>query len=312
MWFDASHAPARYAAQLEFLASLSPDVVCLQEVTQPYLDLLQAQRATLPWLAGYTLNSPTFHGSFYGTAMLVRTALAPDFSRHPFSGTEMARDLTLCRLVAPGGTAVVVGNTHLESMNTASERAAQLEECRALLAAQGLPAILAGDFNFCALWDYAPMQQALGVPAPRAFVLSPLTAAGGAAVQPSSPLPPQPQQPQQPAATASENASLQRTLPDFTDAWPALHGPCTLDNPGGFTFDSCSNPMIDRPERMRYDRVLFRLPSAFALTQCSVLGRSPIGQPAAEGDGTSTPKRAGPPVLLSDHFPLLAVWQVSV
>ena len=50
-----------------------------------------------------------------------------------------------------------------------------------------------------------------------------------------------------------ENNCLEAVLPDFVDVWPLLR---PADR--GFTFDSERNPVIHKPERMRYDRVCVR------------------------------------------------------
>ena len=111
--------------------------------------------------------------------------------------------------------------------------------------------------------------------------------------------------------SASENAAMLETMAGFVDAWPALHGPLTVGSTG-FTFDSLRNGMLEDYEQMAYDRILARLPAErFKLTRCEVLGTEPLPPaPAPGAGGGGTPVRRGKPLWMSDHFAVLAVYQL--
>ena len=381
VWFSERRQAERFRGQFDELVRLAPDVVCLQEVNRAYLAALARARATShPALAAYALSAPDFGaGPPYGVAMLVREALAPAFSRHPFESSEMGRELLLARLRSASLGSLAIGCVHLESMDAAGARAEQLGDCAQALAGEGA-AVLCGDLNFCSFWDFDVMSRALNPRQPaRPFAFSPVAfahiggggewlggegmaalaaagdgggggggggsaaaaaaaaleacaEAGGAASAGPALLPPSPlllraassrASSAAPAAAAAaaapaatENDNIQRALPGWVDAWPALHGALTLENDAGFTFDSTRNTMLEVPERMRYDRVLFHLPERFALTRCDLVGAEPIPQqPAAGGGGGGggggTPIRDAP-CYLSDHFGVLAEWSVAL
>lgn len=323
VWFDKHHQSARYEAQLNLFQSLNCDVICLQEVTQVYLESLEAAKGTThPWLAGYTLSAPNFDISFYGTAMLVRTPLLVEFERVELI-TELDRELLVARLQGPFGK-VRVGCVHLESLDAWDMRRHQLEEIGDFLDAEeeaGVPTILMGDFNLCSFWNYKDMEAHGGkeVASKKPFILSPPPAFSLEEVPPSglAAFAPPPSSVKGPGALkkgdALENESLKEFLPLFVDSWPALHGPVSLENPGGFTFDSQRNAMLHEwlkgdYEQMHYDRVLARVPTdgTFALKACEVLGTGPIPDaPGASavnvgGAGGFTPARKVA-VYLSDH-----------
>lgn len=130
-----------------------------------------------------------------------------------------------------------------------------------------------------------------------------------------------------------ENNCLASILPEYTDAWPALH-----PDDKGYTFDSAVNPVIHKYERMRYDRVLHRLDDrqvvahSIALEGVVSAAEQRGLYPEQTADATpvdpySTPKKKIPiivraskggelsnedlaEVFPSDHFGLLAVFNV--
>ena len=211
----------------------------------------------------------------------------------------MGRDLLLTRLTVPGASgAAVVGNVHLESLGNAYLRARQLAECAPhLLRPASSLALLCGDFNFCswANFNELPKRQPATLAKPADSGSSRSAAAGtGESYRPRSVTsrahPPALPLHRPPHAPSLENACLQKILPGWLDAWAALH---PLDH--GFTFDTEANAMLAASshgyERMRYDRILVRLPPPSPL---SAVG-SGLQPSEHEGDGgrTKTPEEGG-------------------
>uniref|UniRef100_A0A7S0J8R4 Endonuclease/exonuclease/phosphatase domain-containing protein n=1 Tax=Calcidiscus leptoporus TaxID=127549 RepID=A0A7S0J8R4_9EUKA len=88
---------------------------------------------------------------------------------------------------------------------------------------------------------------------------------------------------------ALENRVLREVLPDWVDAWPAIHS-----SKPGITFDGAANRHIrDRHEIMRYDRVMVRCGAGALVTQ------------AARLLGTSQTSASPSGLLPSDHYGLL-------
>jgi exonuclease III len=299
VWFDSHAQNIRYPAQLSLYLQLQPDVIALQEVTEKYVALL---KAAPDLAASYTLCAPTLIESFYGTAVLVRTSLCPVFSRLELR-TEMGREILLARLTV-GGQKITVCCVHLESQDNSKLRREQMLACNAGLSeVADAHAIICGDFNFCSFWDRREMLKANEVESKERFVFSPVPSRLFNDAMPSPREPPPP-----PPLRALENDSLAVCLPSFIDAWPALHGV----DAKGFTFDTNINAMIPSVcKRMRYDRVLFRLPDAeFSLASIDLIGTEAIAEPADDATVTGTPARNHAPIFLSDHFGLIAVWKL--
>ena len=348
VWFDAHAQDVRYAAQIDLFSRLQPDVISLQEVTETYLTALKAALTTVPSLTAYTLSEPSLRHSFYGTALLIKSSLAPVFSRHELS-SEMERELLLARILI-GSRVVTIGCVHLESLNSVQIRRLQMEQCYALLADKD--AILCGDFNFCSHWNYKEMQMAGGIGekekekeeedeeeesahGKKRFKLSmPLNLFTDATIQLQSPIPPPIQlqspipPPPPPAPLQSlENDGIAALLPHFIDAWPAHHhhtssSSSSSSSQEGFTFDTYANPMIPCTfERMRYDRILFHLPQpVFSLSSVNLIGTEAIENNKEKssssigsggGGGAGTPERKLPPIFLSDHFGVRATFNIN-
>jgi len=194
---------------------------------------------------------------------------------------------------------------HLESLAAHDIREQQLKEIKEIIEKAGLPAIIAGDFNFCSFWDYREMEQRLrnergrenfDLHSPAAYKRIRVESGESKAWPPK----------------ATENSSAASILGDsFLDCYAALHGPTSLEDPAGFTFDTFCNHMLHKhkPERMRYDRIFASLPAAtFELSSCSVEGKEPLASNKG-GGGDGTPKKE-PLVYLSDHFAVQATWKL--
>jgi len=142
VWFDAFENDLRGRAVLEILERESPDVIALEEVTQPFLDaLLRA-----PWIrANYAVSrialDPTVR---YDVVMLSRLPVAR-FQAHTLT-SQMGRMLHTVELVTTDGI-VAVGGIHLESMRQMTPtRLVQIDECIPVLC-RAPTAIWLGDFN---------------------------------------------------------------------------------------------------------------------------------------------------------------------
>jgi endonuclease/exonuclease/phosphatase family metal-dependent hydrolase len=138
VWFDEAFFVQRARAQIRTFESLKCDVVCLQEVTQPYLDCLLrdpwVQRTF--WLSHMLIES-------YGVALLSRVPAAR-LTEHALPSI-MGRTLLVAEFPAP---LPAVATVHLESMSDSMPvRIQQLDKAMAILGP--LPEVLVcGDFNF--------------------------------------------------------------------------------------------------------------------------------------------------------------------
>lgn len=136
----------RALALLDLLQKKEPDVICLQEVTPPFVLLL----ASNPWFRGnyYLSDSDGETCAPYGVLMLVKRTLAQYFVgfRQHILPSRMERTLLVAHFVSSQGT-VHVATSHFESLNNGHLRVQQLDKCIDIL---GLAdhAILMGDLNF--------------------------------------------------------------------------------------------------------------------------------------------------------------------
>lgn len=272
---SATHITGQEAL-LALLESLEPDVICLQEVTPEFLSRLAASPPA--WLAAYVVGTAAWaeRGGSYGTLTIARAVLKPSFSTIALP-TYMGRDLLVVCLELPGGSSGIIGNVHLESLSNAAVRSKQLAVCARYLAGFATSlTLLCGDFNFCSWCNYSELPQ------------SPLSAVAdgggvrGAALAhpPSLPLARPKRSP------PLENELLAAIFPGWVDSWQAVH---PLEH--GFTFDTVANAMLGghRYERMRYDRILVRLPDL-------PKGMPPIARDAAaeiSGSGSLEAAAAG-------------------
>ena len=138
VWFDEAFFAQRAKAQIRTFEALKCDVVCLQEVTQPYLDFLLRD----PWVQRTFWLSHVLVEA-YGVALLSRVPAAR-LAEHPLP-TVMGRTLVVAEFPAP---MPAVATTHLESMSDALPvRVQQLDAVMKVLSP--LPdVLLCGDFNF--------------------------------------------------------------------------------------------------------------------------------------------------------------------
>ncbi len=159
IWFDDYHAEQRHRAIAELLGGLRPDVIVLQEVTPPALDMF----ADLPWVRNEYRSVAMVGGETgnYGMLMLSRVPIArASYTRLP---TRQSRGFLDAELALHNARPVVCG-VHLDSGKTSARlRAWQLRRIfRALRKADD--AVVLGDFNmrdaengriaapFCDVW----------------------------------------------------------------------------------------------------------------------------------------------------------------
>lgn len=152
-WFGRLRFRERSAALLNELSWRAPDVVALQEVTEPLIRLIAADPYVRAHYQLSDLDGSTFErGASYGVLMLSRLPIAR-------AGTlalpsRMGRRL----LVAQLENGLTVATIHLESTpECALERAAQLRIIQPALAELSEDVVLMGDMNFAA---EAPLETA--------------------------------------------------------------------------------------------------------------------------------------------------------
>ena len=165
VWFAREDQLLRARGLLAVVEAQQPDVVCLQEVTVPFLECLLAE----PWVQRDFVVSDNATGTTvnpYGVAMLVRKATPatpwlqdPEFTIHHLP-SNMGRRALFASLASGN---LRVGTAHLESLDNAALRIAQLDVVGGILhgsphhggslAPAGEPppitaALFAGDTNF--------------------------------------------------------------------------------------------------------------------------------------------------------------------
>ncbi len=150
VWFGAREQLRRARAVTELLESLAPSVVALQEVTNPFLEVLAASRALGE---RYWISEPSFEG--HGAVLL--SSLPPVETWLAQLGGATGRTMPWA-VVEAFGARIAVGGVHLESgRHNAPVRAEQLAECFARLSPYE-HALLVGDTNFA---DGEPVEEAV-------------------------------------------------------------------------------------------------------------------------------------------------------
>jgi endonuclease/exonuclease/phosphatase family metal-dependent hydrolase len=142
VWFDKFEQEVRRRAVLEILEREQPDVIALEEVTQPFLDALLAT----PWIREhYAVSRVELDpAARYDVVMLSRLPVAR-FTAHTLT-SQMGRMLHTVELATTDGVVTVAG-IHLESMREMTPtRLVQIDECVPVLCSAPT-AIWLGDFN---------------------------------------------------------------------------------------------------------------------------------------------------------------------
>lgn len=139
VWFEAHLFDERTAEIRKIIQNLKADVICLQEVTQPFWVRLLNEK----WVReGYYVSGNSMRG--YGVMVLSRYPF--NFFEYPFR-SFMGRSLLLGTGAMSNVQSVTIATAHFESANSAPSRKAQLELTFEKLKNFPNP-ILMGDFNF--------------------------------------------------------------------------------------------------------------------------------------------------------------------
>jgi len=257
VWFDEFEQKTRYTEILRVCAEQQPDIMCFQEVTVNFLQILHSWEFL--HLYQFSNDPLLYQPGQYGVLTLAKREYCPEFAFYPFP-TNMGRKLLVTRLlvnsqqnvISPTSSvasmatmttnstraspfpspdqaiAIYIGNVHLESLEYHHVREQQLAICARILS-QYPYYFLCGDFNFCSYRNRAYCFQN--------------TDQGEMKYCPS------------PKGCKLHNLSLHEILPEIKDLWASLR-------PGeaGYTFDGTVNEYCDRRESMRYDRICFSFP----------------------------------------------------
>jgi len=229
VWMSHDNQLARHVNLIKYLHATLPSVIILQEV-QPVL----AETCRTVMGGRYFVSPFTYR---YGNLTLVRKDVAegePTWREVEFT-TLMGRSGLVASFVTKTAKKFVIGNVHLESLNSKKVRRQQMGEMR-----DGLNGIVAdlkmigGDFNLDdrQVWG-AWKKTKMGFEA------------SSASSESESP------------PTALENVSVEEELhPTYSDCWLALDQD-GVDGAVRYTYDGARNELVkDRNEQMRYDRWL--------------------------------------------------------
>lgn len=231
VWFEN----VQYRRRMEYILNLvlekSPDVACFQEVLQEFADMIYKHPIVIEL---YHVSPFTSRG--YGVLTMVKKEYSPQFSFVSFP-TRMGREL-LKASFNKDNHHVVVGNVHLESLDSAPRRAEQLRICAKELNKEAFP-ILVGDFNFCSERNFHNIP---GAPLENDILKSTIPDFQDLWKLQIRTLPV--------SNTNVENEDRSTPVKGKLDSSEALLG---------YTFDSAVNSMILQHERMRYDRIMAKL-----------------------------------------------------
>jgi len=299
VWFDDWCSLDRNLHIFEHCQALAPDVMCFQEATPRFLQMLRRH----PLVDEYHISDETqacTEVKPYGALLLLRRSVWPQRPHFKKYRLSTFMDLSLFLSEVPfEGSIWTFSTVHLESLNNAELRETQLAEIAHVLhgpVSQG-PKVLAGDFNFCRHRNFAEI-----LAHRHGYSLGRSPSAEALHMQ-------------HPSRPDLENAMINRTLGSkFVDAWPALH-----PEEKGWTFDSEINTNLHQYEQMCYDRIVFAdLPPEWVLSSIALEGTKPFLLQASSSTNESgkgqvhhqslRDARNGQPVFMSDHFALHAVF----
>mmetsp|Transcript_98236 Transcript_98236/g.256596 ORF Transcript_98236/g.256596 Transcript_98236/m.256596 type:complete len:268 (+) Transcript_98236:85-888(+) len=122
IWFSQHEMQRRMHAIGDLIASTSPDLVALQEMTQDHWRVCLAH----PAFKEFSWSQPERQG--YYTLIGSRSHFSSAPLRRPFEATLMGRDLLYATVEPPGLPLLVFATSHLESLDRAKVRREQMLE----------------------------------------------------------------------------------------------------------------------------------------------------------------------------------------
>jgi len=267
VWFDQLYEEERRDAIFHEIQSLSPHIVCLQEVLPEFIKALIQQT----WAQeNYYLSDAT--GDFvspYGCCILSRMDVT-NFSAWLLP-TMMGRSCLIAEFQIDNNS-FLCATVHLESLDSRNLRQKQLEVISSILK-DSHTALLMGDFNMDSDINYSQLERRRSQAAdlekdPRDI-----------------------DYPQLRPGEILENDAVVKHFSNYEDVWKYLR-----PDEDGYTFNSEINPMIHSSfEQMRYDRILFRTTdNLWTPTNIKLFGTERIPN-----------LKSKYPILMSDHFGLL-------
>ncbi|KZP15021.1 hypothetical protein FIBSPDRAFT_959161 [Athelia psychrophila] len=156
----------RTKAALDHLSKCNPNVICLQEVTQPFWNALLnysffRDDFSFTDFPDHLRRTSTPHSPHtYGVLVAVRNSLLGlgSCAWEQDLPTHMGRRMVGVDVVSPhGGPPLRIGTCHFESLWSSLEtRKAQFEICTSLISPNGGPSIFYGDTNITGVKEVAP------------------------------------------------------------------------------------------------------------------------------------------------------------
>lgn len=226
VWFDDYEFEKRVLSILNIVSNLSCDIICFQEVTQKFIEILNksilfddynsSDIKGEDYMFGNILyknrNSSTCSSDSYGVLTLCKKKFHPSFIYHILP-TDMDRKLLVCEInINNDIEKIAVGNVHLESLNSHKLRMRQLKQCNEILNSYN-NSIIMGDFNCCSYRNFSGIGKL-------------------------------------------ENDDIQNNLINYQDLWLELKD-SNIEK--GFTYDTVLNTMLSHKfEQMRYDRIFYK------------------------------------------------------
>jgi len=146
VWFSDNYWKERGEALFKLVSKYTPSVICFQEVTDKFLDLLLTQS----WVREHYYVSDSSGSTIvpYGVIMLInKTLTICSISIHALP-TNMGRRFLLTKLMNNNNIEFKVGTVHLESRSNEEMRKSQLETIMKILNNGKIDIhFLMGDFN---------------------------------------------------------------------------------------------------------------------------------------------------------------------
>lgn len=147
VWFEPVNFSNRLKALFEIFKNYSPDFICLQEVTEPFLKEMINK--------DFIRESYCFSGNFRGSYdVLMLSKHDVNFYSKKFT-TRMGRNLLLTEINHSFDNQkfnnFLIATSHFESLNNANVRKIQIDSAFEILNKSDT-AILMGDFNFDSTW----------------------------------------------------------------------------------------------------------------------------------------------------------------